>query len=160
LHYDHMNKKYYQAIYLNPKPSPLDYSLLDTDIHLDNPKQFKSSIIYQSDSLVHHNHILLEALPISRESFNYHLMTNLKLKMINGYWDSKIKLMIKSGDSILEEQGFRLTRPQAIANEFNEYAFYSKVPKDCRNCFVEIIIDNPIEIKCQTEMISLKSFKP
>lgn len=29
LHYDDMNRKYYSAIYLNPSPSPQDYSLMD-----------------------------------------------------------------------------------------------------------------------------------
>jgi hypothetical protein len=36
LHYDDMNRAYYRAIYLNPEPTPLDFSLLDvTDMPED-----------------------------------------------------------------------------------------------------------------------------
>ena len=34
IHYNDMNRRYYQAVYLNPHPSAAEMSLLDTDEQL------------------------------------------------------------------------------------------------------------------------------
>lgn len=42
LHFDDMNRRYYQAIFLNPNPSPLDMSLLDTDEIIREENQYQT----------------------------------------------------------------------------------------------------------------------
>lgn len=50
LHYNDMNRRYYQAIFLNPRPSPLDMSLLDTEEMIRNESDFREKNIFRSDS--------------------------------------------------------------------------------------------------------------
>ena len=45
-----MNRKYYFSIYLNPHPSPLDMSLLDTDERLNNEKKYKKQVLWCADT--------------------------------------------------------------------------------------------------------------
>ncbi|MGK2864771.1 MAG: hypothetical protein ACSLE0_22765 [Chitinophagaceae bacterium] len=61
LHYDHMNKKYYQAIFLDPCPSPLEMSLLDTEEYIYNPSQY----MIQSHTKIDSQFLLnIETIPI------------------------------------------------------------------------------------------------
>ena len=42
-----MNLKYYSHIYLNPFPSALDMSLLDTEEYLYTPEQFNEQVLFE-----------------------------------------------------------------------------------------------------------------
>jgi hypothetical protein len=46
IHHADMNRKYYAGIYLNPNPSPFDYSLLDTDEKPESEIGFEEKLIY------------------------------------------------------------------------------------------------------------------
>ncbi len=50
IHYNDMNRRYYQAVYLNPHPSAAEMSLLDTDEQLENEGGLKMVYTYVSDS--------------------------------------------------------------------------------------------------------------
>jgi ribosomal protein L34 len=50
IHHADMNRKYYASIYLNPTPTPFDYSLLDTDQSLKSEEGFSERTIYLLDT--------------------------------------------------------------------------------------------------------------
>jgi hypothetical protein len=50
LHYNDMNRRYYQAIFLNPNPSPLEMSLLDTKEYIRNEDLYSVQYEIKVDS--------------------------------------------------------------------------------------------------------------
>lgn len=50
IHYDSNSFAYYRRVYLDPSPSPLDMSLLDTDEILSNPEDFDKTPLVSSTS--------------------------------------------------------------------------------------------------------------
>ncbi|MCK6691820.1 MAG: hypothetical protein L6Q97_06920 [Thermoanaerobaculia bacterium] len=50
LHFDDMNRRYYQAIFLNPNPTPRDMSLLDTDEIIRDENQYQARFTLRLDS--------------------------------------------------------------------------------------------------------------
>lgn len=51
IHYDHMNRRYYQVVFLNPDPTPLDMSLLDTDEMVRDESLFAVAAVLEADSV-------------------------------------------------------------------------------------------------------------
>lgn len=51
LHYNSMNRRYYQAIYMNPNPSPAQMSLLDTDEFISNERRYRVTKEIMIDTL-------------------------------------------------------------------------------------------------------------
>lgn len=51
LHFNDMNPAYYRAIFLNPDPSPIDMSLLDTDERPQHEKDYEARTLFSRDSV-------------------------------------------------------------------------------------------------------------
>lgn len=139
LHYRDMNRKYYCTIYLNPRPSPLDMSLLDTDEMLHNENKYVNHLLFFSDS------VMKIAIPENsiKALFESEIGENLikesagegwlkietRIKMDSqGIWGCFLKSELISGDSVKVNK-IRLDNaisPQGLAND---YAFYVKIPR-------------------------------
>jgi len=79
LHYNDMNRRYYQAIFLNANPSPLDMSLMDTKEILRNEKSFREINVLRQDSMY----------MVNKSSREKSVFFNMPLGQIKGYDDSK-----------------------------------------------------------------------
>ncbi|MEZ4686964.1 MAG: glycosyltransferase family 39 protein [Bacteroidia bacterium] len=121
LHFNDMNRKYYQAIFLNPSPNSLDMSLLDTD-------EMPSSLArIQKTSCTD----VLFRRRIEVPDSVLWIRVQSQISVSHSFWNGKIEacLIHPNGDSILKERAFRLAHPLAKDGALNEYDFFIKVPK-------------------------------
>jgi hypothetical protein len=139
LHYRDMNRKYYCSIYLNPRPTPLDMSLLDTDEMLCNEGKYKKQVLFFSDTVMNiaipenSAKVLFESKigensPMEAAGEGW-LKIESRIKMSNqGIWGCYLKSELISGDSVKFNK-IRLDNAISPQGHANDYAFYVKIPQ-------------------------------
>jgi len=137
LHYDHMNARYYNAIYLDANPTPLDYSLLDTDEIMPESQHWK--MISQRSG----QHIRLDAnAPITlfrsnRIVYNW-LVTKLEVKTTEGIRNGTIHVRCFRKGKLLKERMFRMAVPRAQDRMGMMYENHVQIPNECDSCSVQL----------------------
>lgn len=149
LHYDDMNRKYYARIYLNPHPTPLDMSLLDTNDYLGNEKGYIKQVLVSVDTVRH-----LQALsntPISllkttilpdsiyKPVAEAWLKVEAEIKVNNGFSGCYLNSELKLGDCV-QHNRVRLFSPISMQGAWNDYAFYLKLPGCARRNTLQLYI--------------------
>lgn len=124
LHYDHMNREYYSAIYLNPHPSPLDYSLLDSaaiPTKISRYSNIKSRMFTSEKNIVQDTPIFEDStiIPPSPEW----ILFQVEMTVEQGLWDSYLVGQVQQQGQ-WHEQKIRLSQPQAKEGTRRTYAFY------------------------------------
>ena len=139
LHYDHMNKEYYQAIYMDLNPTPLDYSLLDTEDMPDDPfgKNYDTLIVKRN--FLGPNLIDLR-VPSAKEEM--YIKSKIILPVEAALWSTKFVITVKKENEIVKFQELRLNVPQWLDSNECTYEFYTKWPSNCDTCQLEIKLDN------------------
>lgn len=137
IHYDEMNRKYYCSIYLNPYPSSLDMSLLDTDERLYNEKKYHKEILAEIDSIStiqispYSSRLLYETNTGQDIAKGSHLENWIKVESTIKYnyplWESYINSELQTGDSVKHNR-IRLNNVICPPGKINDYAFYIKIP--------------------------------
>ena len=162
IHYNDMNRKYYSHIYLNPNPSYLDYSLLDTKDWLPKKSRNIEKILKEPPTQLKRNNkrIVLEKIILENKNRDYFIKTSFRLKMKKGFWDSSILVKVKSGTEIIKSENFRLNTPPSKVNESNKYEFFTKIPANCMDCSYSIILSRPeIDLQFLTKNSVMKGKK-
>lgn len=137
LHYDDMNRKYYERIYLNPNPTPLDMSLLDTNDYLRNESKYNMKTIARIDTVQHIHSVqntpsLLLETEIKPDSIHKNI-TEVWVKIeasINankGYSNSYLTSELTAAGSVKRNK-IRLFSPLSKEGELNNYGFYVSLP--------------------------------
>ena len=152
LHYDHMNRKYYGRIYLNPNPSPTDMSLLDNDEVLNRENGFTTSMLCQSNAekqlqfTGNNVGVLADTfLPATMQSSTNNrrwLKIESNIKAENCLWQSYLNAELKVGDSIKLTK-VRLFSPISKNDKINTYIFYMTVPDFLKNGHFKLYISSP-----------------
>ncbi len=130
LHYDHMNAKYYAAIYLDANPTPLDYSLLDTDEFLGDESGYKitKSVITKLDTITAKMgaEFGVSTYPITNERW---LKVQFSVIPKNGVKTATLTLkrFHKEG-KVFEEKRFRMAVPNAKDGILMKYECYLYLP--------------------------------
>jgi hypothetical protein len=142
LHYDDMNRKYYGRIYLNPNPTPLDMSQLDSTDYLSNESKYRMEIVAHADTV----HAVQSPQNVPVQVFNMDinpgaadrsikeewLKIEAKIKVTKGYQGGYFSSELQEGDSIKRNR-VRLFSPISWEGGDNNYAFYINLP----NCSVK-----------------------
>lgn len=137
LHYRDMNWKYYGRVYLNSDPTPLDFSLLDTQTFI-NESDYKTVVIEENKSKDFSRtdaapFNLLNVLIQNRARF---VKVEVELTSDVGMDSNLLKLQI--GDKVLSE--VRLKRPLAVEGKKTSYAFYAEIPKKRSGNLVSVTV--------------------
>lgn len=130
LHFDDMNRKYYEAIYLNPSPTALDMSLLDTEDFIADESTFTLLPLYfdTTTTNLYSNALLYsDTIHLFGEAEINFLKVNVKLNSFEKFWGNFLVSSIRNGDSIVQHK-FRLANALTKINSVNEYSFYIKLP--------------------------------
>lgn len=137
LHCTDMNRAYYSRIYLNPSPTPLDMSLLDTNDYLGNESKYKMEVIAHFDTSHHIQSPqnipgLVFSTIIKPDSSNKDikeewLKIEAEIKTNNGYSGGYLSSDLPEGNSIKHNR-IRLFNPISWDQGSNNYAFYVKMP--------------------------------
>ena len=161
LHYDHMNRRYYSSIYLNPNPTPLDMSLLDTKDWIRSEKKYKIEEVYTSEEKVE--------IRFSQNSSQSFLELDLKKdsEVKKDYLKIETGILINKGmsqtylHSILQlnktakHDSIRLFNPISMQGIVNQYAFYIKVPEYFRNGKLSIYLKSNKNVTGKVESINI-----
>ena len=165
LHYDHMNAKYYAAIYLDANPTPLDYSLLDTDEFLGDESGFKitKSVITKLDTITAKMgaECGVSTYPIRNERW---LKVQFSVIPKSGVKTATLTLkrFHKEG-KVFEEKRFRMAVPNAKDGILMNYECYLylpifKSPKDNIE-YVAIGIDSFDSFSGKNGVLKVTGFK-
>lgn len=137
LHYRDMNRAYYGRIYLNPHPTPLDMSLLDSCDFLKNTAEYRSTELYASDSIlevacVADTPAVVAGLSMPDESGvqaegEEWIRIMARIEAQTGFGDSYLCGELFNADT-LKRSRVRLFNPISLPGGSNAYAFYMKLP--------------------------------
>lgn len=122
LHFDHMNAKYYQAIYLDKNPTPLDYSLLDTDELMEDADRelLKSEFTtnFSQTLLVPESKLALGSfIPNKTKSAE----ASFKIESVKGLNTGTILAEAYSKNQLIKDKKFRLSLPFMQDGQSNLY---------------------------------------
>jgi hypothetical protein len=137
LHYDDMNRRYYQAIFLNPHPTPLQYSLLDTDEYVDDENkltfQYELKIdsafeIHASkiDSVLMYQSDVSQLFGYDREK-EYWIKISAKVFSDWGAFDSNLITRLTYGAEN-KQTNCRMQNGSSKGGECNPVEYYFKIP--------------------------------
>jgi hypothetical protein len=169
LHYRDMNMKYYFSIYLDPHPSPLDMSLMDTDERLCNEKGYSRQILMQTDTTMNikipeYSTQLLFASETGQDSAKEipgegWLKVESTIKVNNpGMWGSYINSELVANDSVKLNK-IRINNALSPNGKTNEYAFYVKIPPYFQRSNFKLYISSSSEFDGEVKRISVQYLK-
>jgi hypothetical protein len=139
IHYRDMNRKYYSAIYLDRDPTPLAYSLLDTDEQL--PKYLiNDSDLKISKSVSNFELNAWESEIMYNDKNPEHNWVSCKLNLTTnkGLRNGRIVVTSFKNDKIIKERIFRLTTPFSQNKKENNYKFQYKFIKNCDQTIIKL----------------------
>ncbi|MEX2483012.1 MAG: hypothetical protein WED10_00530 [Brumimicrobium sp.] len=158
IHYRDMNRKYYGAIYLDHNPTPLDYSLLDTDEILSkkliaNLKTVTSNTLSSLNLVAWESKILYKA---EQSNFSW-VSFKLELTTSQGLENGRIVITSLKGSEIIKQKIFRLTTPFSKNGEKVTYEFHYKMLDNADE--IELKLESFGEFKAREVSYTVKSLK-
>jgi hypothetical protein len=146
-----MNRKYYGAIYLDQNPSPLDYSLLDTDEIIPN------NLINKPSSTVSKSLSNFELKAWESEIFHTknnpeYTWVSCELELItkNGIENGRIVVVSLKDSKIVKQKIFRLTTPFSKDQKKTMYNFHYKSPKHSDEVVIKLESLGKLKVKKAT----------
>jgi hypothetical protein len=162
--FDDMNRWYYSSIYLNPNPSPLDMSLLDTNEVLNNEAGYQKKTLIQIDSVsgVHFpansSSVLADTNlgdnTATNTTVNTWLRIDAEIKAPGCLWKSYLNAELQQGDSIIHGRT-RLFSPISREGEINTYAFNMRIPPYFKQSRVRLFISSAFDFKGAVQKIKV-----
>jgi len=144
LHYDDMNRKYYSSIYLNPNPSALDMSLLDTKDFISNESGYNKKTIYEQQekiTLLPNSTFFEDTIKLIQSNHQQYLKVNARINSYEHLWsNSLMATCILDNDTLIHS--FRLMHPLAKVNLMNDYAFYIQLPSTSTKAILSLKINS------------------
>jgi hypothetical protein len=149
LHYDHLNQKYYSAIYLDKDPTPLDYSFMDTDEEIPS-SLFDRSYVRQfnvnSDSLsadLTRSQVIGTSI---RKTENW-VSTTIEITTLSGIKTGNLAVSAYLNGGIIKEKRFRFAVPFAEDKKKMTYSNHFKIPDKYDSLLWKIESFGEIKIK-------------
>ncbi|MEZ4959489.1 MAG: glycosyltransferase family 39 protein [Saprospiraceae bacterium] len=136
LHYDHMNFAYYRAIFLDPDPTPLDMSLLDTrEILRDTTGFSKVTVCNTGDSMFSISspsnpeallcNMDLKDMPPGKEQW---LLISAEVKSEWGAFGAQLATTLYRENASPKETACRLENGICKKGQWNRIEYYFKIP--------------------------------
>lgn len=164
LHFNDMNRRYYSRIFLNPRPTPLDMSLLDTEEWLSSERQFKTEKIdlLTTERMLHfagsQSAILCDtSLKAFRIQGTEWLRIKAHIEAPGKLWQSRLIAELRNGDSV-KRTAIRLFNP--IGERSGDYAFYMQVPAHFQNAALKILISSDFDFEGKANSLTLALLRP
>lgn len=159
LHYNDMNRQYYQAIYLNANPTPLQMSLLDTKDFLYDSEKYSHKTIYNntvSKEVVGQKDTPYLIFESTNETINPQtqwLKVTLQLTVHSNSWKGVIQTNYCN-----QEHSFRLENALTKAQQPNIYSFYLKKTTDTCN-HLSIFLNAPSPLSATIHQLKIEALK-
>lgn len=149
LHYDHMNAKYYAAIYLDRNPTPLDYSFLDTNEEIPSSVFTRSNVRrfnIQKDSALADltRSQIIGSTIIKNEKW---VSSSLDLISLTGLNTGNLAVSAYLDGAIVKEKRFRFAVPFAADEKRMSYSNHFRIPEKCDSILWKIESFEAIDVK-------------
>jgi len=169
LHYDQMNRTYYGRIYLNPDPTPLDLSTLDTNEYLGNENRYKKELVASADTALRlqangNKMLLLLATRLSPKTggssaSDAWIKIEAEIKVSKGFWDSFLTSELQTkGFAKRKRNCVRLFSEISKEGERNTYAFYIHLPNPADTSNLGIYVQSGGEFEGVAEKVKVTFF--
>lgn len=147
--YNDMNARYYASVYLDLNPSPLDYSLLDTDEIM--PREYSKKPTKKTKRAQHENLNIDKGQSFSIAEINLkgeHWLTS-KSKLLSSYGIKNSKFIYTAfrNNSIIKTKYFRSDIPFAKDGEMISYENHFKIPEGSDSVVITIESTDKLDIK-------------
>lgn len=140
LHYSDMNRAYYNAVYLDRNPTPLDYSLLDTDEIIRDESQYRqianTAAFFKNTGAKTGTPLMLSALSVSDNE--HWLKTHLELVTATGIVTGQLIITCFDDGKSVREKHFRLGVPQAKDGIRMKYENFVSLPEGTDSLTIRI----------------------
>jgi hypothetical protein len=166
LHYRDMNMKYYFSIYLNPHPSPLDISLMDTDERLRNEESYHKAVLVNTDTITKINLQENSEIVLFEKKLdgtpgvvrNRWLKAELIMKLRQeGVYGCYIQSELITPDSTKSNR-IRIINPILKPGRDNNYAFYIKIPPRFSDSRFRLLIKSSSLLDCDLKQVRIQYF--
>jgi len=139
VHYYDMNRPYYQAVFLNAHPTPVEMSLLDTEERLKSEAGFSKQMLFSSDSTAQINSAKqaqkvfldseLSALPNGQPGREQWLHLTVQVNSAHGAYESHLTTRLVAGDRS-KATACRLENGICEPGRWNTIEYYFRIPAD------------------------------
>ncbi len=163
LHYNDMNRKYYSAIFLDPKPSPADMSLLDNDEIIDDETKYQTKMIVRSDAVLPVSFPANGVFSLLHTSSENTGTGKKWLKVTAGIhapgclWQSYLHAEIK-GAGFVKDARVRLFSPISKDSALNNYVLYIRVPQTSDSIQIKVYLTSPYDFKGEVTTLAITEF--
>jgi hypothetical protein len=139
LHYDHMNRQYYAAIYLDRNPTPEDYSLLDTEEWLADDSGWRKAENYSGSGtspLIDLTHpYALVTFPVKGERW---IKSELRAIAEKGVLTGQFVFICTSKGKVIKEKRFRMAVPFAKDGKEMIYRNHLFLPEEADTVYIRL----------------------
>lgn len=159
LHYDDMNRKYYQAIYLNKNITPLDMSLLDTDEQMSNDErnQISKLLLIQEPRKIENGVPFFEQIVTPGANFMKDGWMNViaKIEVKKGLWGSFLYFEIQREN---DKKIYKVRLYNALSKEdkVNTYEFDMKLPPGFNLKTIKCLIDGNASFEGELQYLLIR----
>ncbi len=162
LHYDDMNRQYYARIYLNPHPTPLDMSMFDDDELLQHEDRYNQQVVLKMDTNIHVNTHSGQPFRLVKLKLNGLKAGERWLKFTcaaraNDLSHSYVAMTLTSGN-IKKERKARLYNAISKPGQWNDYAFFIRVPDHVQDCTLELSLLSKIDFVGLVDFIKVTAY--
>lgn len=165
LHFRDMNRRYYSRIYLNPHPTPIDMSLLDTpEFPRKSELEYPNSIL-QKDSLISVSiegagsasfcTMQVKKSIYQNERGQHWLKVEATIIAPDNLWERSLAAELRRNDSV-KSVAVRLFNP--VGERSNQYAFYVPVPAYFVESTLSLMICSPYNFKGAVKRIQITAY--
>lgn len=122
IHHNDMNRQYYQAVYWNMQPSPLQFSLLDSN---ERPAaSLRSAIVLQKHDTVEIKGEERFAIPLrGGQTGLAGVSLAYMMKTAEGAWGNQLLLLLRTESGLIQRR-LRIDRPRYKDGVYNSYELF------------------------------------
>lgn len=141
LHYKGMNKLYYQQVFLDLSPSPLDISLLNSDLYLSNYRNYPVAKQFKQEDIqsINGKNKFVNYKITQDQHKNKWALVNLAILTKKEFWNSNLIIQVSPSEEILS---FPLFNALTKEKEINTYEFFIQLDTSIATNQLKIHIDN------------------
>ena len=140
LHYRGMNKLYYQHVFLDLSPTPLDMSLMYSDLYLSNFEDYPVSENYKNTTAqkIQGENVFIRQEILQSGTKNEWAKIKLSVKAQKGFWNSNLVVETTTRATPLS---FPLFNAISKEDKINTYEFFVKLDTTLEPNIIEIKVD-------------------
>jgi hypothetical protein len=157
--YDGMNWKYYSAVYLNPSPTPLDMSLIDTEDWIDASDYTSKNIFTLRDTSLGFDggKLVIAHVPLQQIPANSYLKITLDGVTQEGLWQSYFVSSVDGKDSTYERK-IRLFNNLNKEKVSTRVSYYHKLPEALASNALTLSIVSDMRHQTQLKWLTVELF--